>query len=522
MSGSRRRFGLHSVRSRLLVWNVGIVALVLAGMGTLTSYTVRAKLMASVERDLREHVGRVQPPPPPRDGPDDDPEFPGPRQSQPPMPREPNGSLSLRIPRVFNPDGKGRPPFQDKTAWDADAFAQSLEGREVMKTIIVDDEPARLLSIPQWPHRPPQPGSRPPPRVDMQEPHLPTDRPVGVIQTIYPLAEINLSVAGVNAALLALIPVALILAGAGGAWLTDRALRPVRQIAQTAARIGADDLRQRLPLTGGDEFEELSGTINGMLERLQGAFGRMEALVEQQRRFTADASHELKTPLTVIKANSSLTLATQPDRAGYHEAVEEIDRAASSMNRLVQDLLILAGADESQSGHNRELVEIGELISRVAAQLRLPDIAEIFCEKIDESVRVLANRDELNRAYTNLVENAQKYTPPEGKITLSCRTDGDRVCLLVEDTGIGIAAEHLPHLCERFYRIDTSRARCAGGSGLGLAICKSLVEANGGTLTISSHLGRGTTAAISLAIHVLPDPSPSELASILGRGLGGA
>jgi signal transduction histidine kinase len=495
------------VRARLLLWNVGIVALVLAAMGSLISYTVRAKLMASVERDLREHAGRMRPPPPPvEDGPDGDPNPPGqPRPGpQPPFPREPDGSFSPRIPRAFNPDGIGRPPFQDKTVWDEDAFAQSLKGVEVFKTILVDGEPARLLSRPQWPRHDPAPRPGQPPRPDDPLPPRPDDHPMGVIQAIYPLAEINLSVAEMNATLLTLIPVGLILAAAGGAWLTDRALRPVRQISQTAASIGAADLRQRLPLTGGDEFAELAGTINGMLERLQGAFGRMEVLVEEQRRFTADASHELKTPLTVIKANSSLTLATQPDREGYHEAIVEIDRAANSMNHLVQDLLLLARADEAQAGRNRETLSAGEILRSIAERVRRPGYAEIRCQPIDESATLNVNRDELARVLTNLVENALRHTPMEGTITLSCRTDSGGVTLSVVDTGVGVAAEHLPHLCERFYRVDASRARVDGGSGLGLAICKSLTEANGGRMQIFSQPGQGVTVTLTfLALSVI-------------------
>ncbi len=501
MTPNRRRIGIHSVRARLLLWNVGIVALVLAAMGSLISYTVRAKLMASVERDLKEHADRVQPPPPPVDeGPEGEPGFPDRQRPgpHPPFPREPDGSFSLRIPRSFNPDGVGRAPFQDKTVWDEEAFAQAMKGTEVFKTILVDGEPARLLSRPQWPRRDPGPRPGRPPGADDPRPPRPDDRPMGVIQAIYPLAEINLSVNEMNATLLTLIPVGLALAAAGGAWLTDRALRPVRQITQTAASIGADDLRQRLPLTGGDEFAELAGTINGMLERLQGAFGRMEILVEQQRRFTADASHELKTPLTVIKANSSLTLATQPDREGYQEAMEEIDHAANSMNRLVQDLLLLARADEAQAGRNREVLPAGEILRGIADRARRPGYAEIQCAPIDEAAVLYVNRDEMSRVLTNLVENALRHTPSEGKITLSCWADSGGVCLSVADTGVGISAEHLPHLCERFYRVDTARARVEGGSGLGLAICKSLTEANGGRMQISSQAGRGATVKITL------------------------
>ncbi|HLJ55007.1 MAG TPA: ATP-binding protein [Chthonomonadaceae bacterium] len=498
MTRPRRGIGLRSVRARLLLWNTGIVTLVLATMGGLISYTVRAKLMASVERDLRDHAARVQPPPPPRnpDDPDTDPGQPD-QPPQPAIPREPDGTLSIRVPRVFNLDGVGRPPFQDKAPWDADAFAASLKGQEVMKTILVDGEPARLYSRPQWPRHgpPPRPG-RPPAYAD--DTPRPGDQPLGVIQTVYPLAEINRSIDEMNATLLTLIPVGLLFAACGGAWLTDRALRPVRQISQTAASIGAADLRQRLPLSGGDEFAELAGTINGMLERLQAAFGRMETLVQEQRRFTADASHELKTPLTVIKANSSLTLATEPDRASYHEAILEIDHAADSMNHLVQDLLLLARADEAQAGRNRKRICVADLLAEVADPFRRPGAAAIRIAPVDPNLQVEVNQDEIERTLANLVKNALQYTPPDGAVTLSCAVDRGSVRITITDTGIGIAPEHLPHLCERFYRVDASRARADGGSGLGLAICKSLTEANGGRLEIASKPGCGTTVTLTL------------------------
>lgn len=501
MTPVRRSWGLHSVRTKLMLWNVGIVALVLAAMGSLTSYTVRAKLMASVERDLKDHAARVQPPPPPRfdDGPDGGPPGMGPDGPGPqPVPREPDGSYSIRAPRVFSLDGIGRPPFQDKSPWDEEAFAESARGREILKTIVVNGEPARLLSRPQWrrPGPPPRPG-RPPLQPD--GPPVGNEPPVSVIQTIYPLTEINRSVDEMNRTLLTLIPVALILAGAGGAWLTERALRPVRHITQTAGRIGANDLTRRLPLTGGDEFAELSGTINGMLERLQVAFGRMETLVQQQRRFTADASHELKTPLTVIKANSSLTLATRPGPDGYHLAIEEIDHAANAMNRLVQDLLLLARADEAQAGQDRTVVPVSDLIGAAADRARRPGYAGIECRPVDAAVCV--NRDEMSRVLSNLIENALRYTPADGRIVLSSQAEGGQVRLLVTDTGVGIPPEHLPHLFERFYRVDASRARAEGGSGLGLAICKSLVEANDGTLQIQSQVGKGTRVIITLPSH---------------------
>ena len=169
------------------------------------------------------------------------------------------------------------------------------------------------------------------------------------------------------------------------------------------------------------------------------------------------------------------------------------------MNRLVQDLLLLARADEARAGLDRTTIPVAQLLREVAVSAGRPGYASIECDCAFESATIRANRDELARVLTNLVENALRHTPPDGRITLACRAASGGISLLVTDTGVGIVAEHLPHLFERFYRIDTSRARVDGGSGLGLAICKSLVEANGGRLQVSSEVGRGTSVMVTLA-----------------------
>jgi signal transduction histidine kinase len=387
-------------------------------------------------------------------------------------------------------------PGSPTEPWDRPAFAAAARGQGTYSTITVDGQPVRLLS------RPFPEGSQ----------------PFGVIQAAYPLTELRRAIAGLDRALLTLIPVSLLCAGLGGFLLTDRVLRPVRRLTQAAARIGAEDLSERLPVAGQeDEFGELAATFNGMLGRLEETFRDQERLVEQlrrlveqQRRFTADASHELRTPLTVIKANTSLCKSGSPALNDYQQSVEDIDRAADSMSRLVHDLLLLARSDGGQLGQNRIALPIKEVLERATTGLPHQQCAPIRIEAPDASLCVHGNEDEMIRLFANLLKNAVRYTPPEGCITVTAVRDGSDARVSVTDTGIGIPPEHLPHLGERFYRVDPARSRLDGGTGLGLSICKSIVEAHGGTIAFESEAGVGTTVTVTLPVADLPgDGHPS-------------
>ena len=265
-----------------------------------------------------------------------------------------------------------------------------------------------------------------------------------------------------------------------------------------AGQIGAQDLSERLPVSGQDEFSELASTFNGMLGRLETAFKRQEKILEQQRRFTADASHELKTPLTVIKGNTSMTLGAHPTEADFRQSMQEIDQAANSMSHLVQDLLLLARSDSGLVSGNRIELLMREILERAISSVRPLGGAPISLDIEDEMLCVQGNEMELTRVFSNLLNNAMRYTPEDGNITVTVRRKGDFAAVCVADTGIGIAAEHLPHLGERFYRIDDSRTRPSGGTGLGLSICKGIVEGHQGTLIFESELGSGTRAWVML------------------------
>jgi heavy metal sensor kinase len=321
----------------------------------------------------------------------------------------------------------------------------------------------------------------------------------GSVQVAYPLQGLHSLLRGLDRTLLILIPVALFITSLGGAFLTDRAIRPVRRIARAVSEMEGADLSRRLPVTGGDEFAELATTFNSMFGRLEVAFSRLATAVEQQRRFTADASHELRTPLTTIKTNADWALRKRRRVAEYQEALGAIAEAASRTNHLIEDLLSLARSDHERPAFDPNPVPITQVITRAVSALSKQAVqAPVNLDLPDTPVYVRGDADRFERLVINLVENALRHTPPEGHICVSARSRGEKVVLTVEDTGEGIPPEHLPFVCDRFYRVDAARSRPAGGAGLGLSICRSIAQAHGGTLEIRSLPGAGTTVTVTL------------------------
>jgi len=306
-------------------------------------------------------------------------------------------------------------------------------------------------------------------------------------QTSESLEPVQEEVNKLTGELLALLPFGLLAAALGALFLTQRALRPIDALRQAAASIQASDLSRRLTVQGEDELAHLARTFNEMLARLETAF-------ERQRQFVADASHELKTPLTTIKAAAEIGRAegTTPERA--HHLFGRISEATERTIGLVQSLLILARSDAGALVVNRSAVLVEELFDAVAQEAPLlhPQGARLVFEAHTESLH--ADPELLFQLLLNLTDNALRHTPKEGTVTIQATPTG----LTVTDTGVGIAPEHLPRLTERFYRVDSARSRCDGGTGLGLAICKSIAEAHGGTLELQSTLGVGTTVTLML------------------------
>ena len=496
----------RSFRARLSLWNVAVLALILAGIGALLAYGIHASTDAAVDRELRLRAQRLslEDPPPPRprrfgpadplglgppegeDFPPDGPDAAGAATSAASTQEDRDAERAAAFTRAewLNRDGDPFGPPGGHRPWDQSTVQTALSGRSVYSNITVDGERVRVFSAPFY-----------------REGNL-----AGVIQVVRPLGDFDRLRSDQSRMLLLLAPVALVLAGLGALFLTGRALRPVREVTQAAAQISAENLGRRLEVHGEDELAQMAATFNAMITRLEAAF-------EQQRRFTADASHELRTPLARIKVTTSSALAEEQSLEEYRTALRIADRAADGMSRLVQELLLLARMDAGQMQVKLERLDARELACHAIDQFPNPGGVHIDVELPEAPLCLEGDPNHLMRVLVNLLENAARHTPSNGRICISGHRAGQQVVLQVRDTGEGIAPEHLPHLGERFYRVDASRTRSrgtapTGGSGLGLAISRTLMEAHGGTLTITSELGRGTTVTLTL-----PAAGPLALAA---------
>jgi heavy metal sensor kinase len=290
----------------------------------------------------------------------------------------------------------------------------------------------------------------------------------------------------------------LAIALAGGFWLADRAMRPVKTITQAARSIGETDLSRRLNMKSKDELGELANTFDAMLARLQAAF-------ERQRQFVADASHELRTPLTIVNLETSRATASRRSPQEYQHALSIIHSENDFMTSLVNDLLMLARMDAGQSTIEKTPLDLSDVV--VETVERLTPLATrngvtLEAGNLPET-RIDGDRQYLLQMLSNLVENAIKYTTGDNKrVSVETGTGGGSAWVRVSDNGPGIAPEHLPHLFDRFYRVDKARTRDEGtesaprspsGSGLGLSIVQWIALAHGGDIRVESTPGSGTS-----------------------------
>jgi heavy metal sensor kinase len=305
-----------------------------------------------------------------------------------------------------------------------------------------------------------------------------------------PLRETKSILGDLHILLLWTAPAVLLIASLGGFWISRRALAPVDEITQAARSIGIQNLSRRLavPPTG-DELQRLSETWNDMLARLESAVKRLS-------QFTADASHELRTPIALIRTTAELTLRRERSPETYREALSEIVAESERTGRLIEDLLLLARADAGLPALPLENLELTPLVRDICEQGQVLAEArqlQISADVPEVPVFVQANDPALRRLLLLLVDNAVKYTPAGGRITVSVGYDPAGATLAVRDTGIGIPDSALPHVFERFYRADESRNRDAGGAGLGLSIAKWIAERHHASLEAESVLGQGST-----------------------------
>jgi heavy metal sensor kinase len=319
---------------------------------------------------------------------------------------------------------------------------------------------------------------------------------VGILQVGRPVAEVDATLRQLSLLLVVAVPLTLLVASAGGLFLARRALGPIDGITRAAAAIGADDLSQRLNFRGShDEVGRLAATFDRMLDRLDRAFRR-------QRQFTADASHELRTPLTMLASQIDVALERKRTSAEYERLLRSLREDASRMTQLVSELLTRARADAGQQLLTSEELDLGGLVSSVVQAMQ-PLALQRSIQLADDAqphVTISGDQTRLSQLLINLVDNALRYTPSGGRVHVAVKEEAGWAELSVVDTGIGIAAEHLPHLFERFYRADPARARTDGGAGLGLAIAEWITQAHGGQIRVASEVGRGSTFTVRLPL----------------------
>ena len=474
------------IRARLTVWYIAVLTAIIAGLGAFVVLQFRADMRATIDRDVR-HTWRPLARQYAAGGLQDFAAY-----SDTVLPRD-------GADQVFDSGGRLLATWGDEVEHSLIASpevrADAIAGHTRVVTVKLGEEGESFRAV-----------VGPIDRLGQRQ----------VLAVAEPFQPVEESVQRVLTLLLFTVPVALAGAAAGGWWLARKALRPVDRMTSKAEQIGIDRLGGRIAVPrGSDELAHLAVTLNAMLDRLQHG-------VEEKQRLVADASHDLRSPLAVMRAELDVSLRGEltPAARGVLVSVhEEVDR----MSRTVDNLLTLAQADE---GHLKLLTTPLLLRDRVRATIRaLAPAATAKGLALEEREALEAGRPDLvdadaqrvDQLLVNLIENGIKYTPSGGAVTvLTWRRDAE-VGVTVSDTGPGIPPEDLDHVFDRFFRVDEARRRTSGGSGLGLAICREIVEAHGGRIWVESEAGRGS--AFSLA---LPAAAPAPVVRRLPDGVAAA
>jgi heavy metal sensor kinase len=334
-----------------------------------------------------------------------------------------------------------------------------------------------------------------------------------IVQIASSLEEVEDALNTLFIILMITVPLALMVAILGGQFLAHKALKPVDHITQTARMITSQNLSKRIdPPKVKDEISRLIETFNEMISRLDQSF-------QQIKQFSSDASHELKTPLTILKGEVEVMLRKQRTPQEYQQTLKSNLEEINRMSQIVEDLLLLSKADTGEIRLNKEDINLPNILTEVVTQMDILASSRrlhLFTSNHHQDIHILGDALQIRELFINLIENGIKYTEEGGSIHISLQkeylspernqTDGGQgerekfVKVIVSDTGIGIAKEDQARIFNRFFRVDKARSREQGGSGLGLSICKWIVEAHQGEIKVESELGKGSSFIVKLPL----------------------
>ncbi len=302
---------------------------------------------------------------------------------------------------------------------------------------------------------------------------------------------------------LILMPLILFLAALLGYWMSRKAIHPMSDLARLSRQVCDHSVNLRLPVASvNDEFSDISTTLNRMLNRV-------EASDHSIRDFTANASLELQTPVSLIRSEVDAALSSPRSNQQYRESFANVQQEVIHLSGVLDNMVMLARADAGTEILSFEVIDAGRLVRRIgekwSSSMR-QGLLEFHVETCCAPALIRADLVSIQRLLNILLENACRYTPPGGSITLSASADTERVLLEVRDTGIGISGEHLPRLFQRFYRVDSVRSRQLGGSGLGLALAKWIADQHQATFIVESEIGVGTCFRVAIEQQRGPEP----------------
>ena len=457
---------MRSIRVRLTVWNAVILMAVFAATGVATWFGVRDSVHDTVDDVLRgripaiwaDLVGEL-----------------GQGSSDTLRDR-----LAARAPIApgtpFRVGTGGRwlygSPGSD--GWgDTVPQAGPLSNEDAGRTITVDGHPVRILAA-----------------------ELATRDAMWVVEAGIPVTEFYETLNELAWLIAIGSPVALLLAAAGGYWMSRRALEPVDAITTAARSIGAHNLSKRLPLRGvDDELDRLSQTLNETFARLEDAFRRTT-------QFTADASHELRTPVAIVRTAAEVARQRPRSEAEYTDTLDRIVGETERMSRLIDDLLLLAREDAGATASMAEAMDLAEVVRDACEEGRiLAGAAGLsFVADVPASCPIVGDPQGLRRLVVILLDNAAKYTPRGGTVTVRMSVETSTVTIEVRDTGVGIRGSDVRHIFERFYRVNADRSRKTGGAGLGLSIAQAIAARHRGTIAVDSPTRAGSVFRITLPI----------------------